>query len=374
MDNHRRLIYTEGMYLHERDNGVSFRWDESRILPLLGDARFSQGRLLGELESLGFEYLDEIESETLVSEVIASSRIEGIALDAGKVRSSVCRQLGLEQGDPLPDTHDVEGAVDILMDATRGFAEPLSHERLFVWHAALFPTGRSGLQRIRVAQYRDTGMQVVSGPMGKEKVHYEAPAPELVSGMMDAFIAWFNDATNEEPLTKAGIAHLWFVTIHPFDDGNGRIARALTECLLARSDRSPRRFYNMAEQILATRKKYYDVLEMTQKGDGDITEWLIWFLQTLGKALDQSRERLRGVLDRAGFWQVLEGVFLNVRQREMLNKLKSGFEGKLTTGKWAKICKVSADTALRDIKDLVDKGILEQDAGGGRSTSYHLTL
>jgi len=362
------------MYLHEHDNWACFTWDESRILPLLGDVRFSQGRLLGELESLGFEYLDETESETLISEVIASSRIEGIALDAEKVRSSVCKQLGLEQTGSQPETRDVDGAVDILIDATKSFAEPLSHERLFTWHAALFPTGRSGLHRIQVAQYREKGMQVVSGPIGKEKVHFEAPAPELVQEMMDALIVWFNGAANEEPIIKAGIAHLWFVTIHPFDDGNGRMARALTECLLARSDRSPRRFYSMAGQILAARKKYYAALEITQKGDGDITEWLIWFLQTLGKALEQSSEKLHGVLDRAEFWRVLEGVSLNERQRKMLSKLKSGFEGKLTTGKWAKMCKVSADTALRDIRDLVDKGILRQDASGGRSTSYHLTL
>lgn len=360
------------MYLHEQDQWTSFTWDDQVILPLLSDLRFSQGRLLGRIKDLGFDLEAETESDTLVSEIIASSKIEGISLDAEKVRSSVSRQLGIKQANPHSDTKDVDGIVDVLFDATRTFSKPLTHERLFAWHAAMFPTGYSGLHRIQVAQYRDGEMQVVSGPIGREKVHYMAPAPDLIEMLMSEFIMWFNSDTGVEPLIKAGLAHLWFVTIHPFDDGNGRITRALTELLLTRSDRSPRRFYSMAEQILAEREEYYVVLERTQRGDSDVTLWLVWFLQTLKKAIDQSSEKINRVLERAGYWRKLEGVPLNDRQRTMLNRLKIGFVGKLTTSKWAKICKVSSDTALRDIKDLVDRGILKQDTSGGRSTSYSL--
>lgn len=360
------------MYLHERHNWTNFTWDDSIILPLMSNTRFSQGRLLGEISDLGFQYKDESETETLVSEVLASSKIEGITLDAVKVRSSISKQLGLELPKPALDTRDVDGPVDVIFDATRNFNEPLTQERLLSWHATLFPSGYSGLHKIRVASYRDQEMQVVSGAIGRERIHFDAPSPKLVADLMNAFIYWFNDDTKTEPLIKAGIAHLWFLTIHPFDDGNGRIARALTELLLARSDGSPRRFYSMAEQILAAREEYYDVLEKTQKGNADITAWLSWFLQTLNKAIDQSSKTIRLVLDRAEFWRKLDGFSLNDRQRMMLGRLKAGFEGKLTTTKWAKICKTSPDTALRDINDLIEKGILKQDSSGGRSTSYLL--
>jgi Fic family protein len=362
------------MYLRQRDNWPSFTWDDSAILPLLSAVRFSQGRLLGKLDDLGFNFEAEAESEALVSEVLASSRIEGITLDATMVRSSVSRRLEIALPNPHQDTSAVDGPVDILFDAAKDFDVPLSAARLFAWHAALFPTGYSGLHKIRVAQYRNGPMQVVSGPIGRERVHFKAPSPGLVKEMMDAFIIWFENGDAADPLIKAGIAHLWFVTIHPFDDGNGRIARALTELFLARSDRCPRRFYSMANQILAVRKEYYTMLEKTQKGSGDITAWLTWFLLTLKKAIEQSSEVVCLVLERAEFWRKLDGVTLNDRQRNLLSRLKNGFEGKLTTSKWAKICKVSSDTALRDINDLVSKGILTQKTGGGRSTSYRLTL
>ncbi len=342
------------------------------ILPILSDVRFLQGKLLGRLNDIGFEHMAETETNTLVTEIIASSQTEGIILDAEKVRLSVARRLGLEQQAPHLDTHDVDGAVDITIDAAKNYTQPITHERLFSWHGALFPTGWSGLHKIQVGQYRKNAMQVVSGAIGKEKIHYEAPAYEQVQGLMETFIVWLNDDAVFEPIIKAGLAHVWFLVIHPFEDGNGRIARALTELLLARSDKSPRRFYSMSEQILVNRTEYYNVLEQTQKGTTDITAWLTWFLGTLGKAIEQSINSIDDVIERAKFWHNLEGITLNVRQKTILGKLKNGFKGKLTTSKWAKICKVSSDTALRDIKDLLDKGILEQDASGGRSTSYSL--
>lgn len=359
-------------YLHQHIHWTSFTWDDAIILPLLGEVRFAQGRLLGQMDDLGFNLKTDAELSTLTSEVAASSRIEGVTLDAAKVRSSVSRQLGLAMPDPAPDTHDVDGAVQIVLDATLHYDKPLSRERLQKWHTALFPTGYSGLSRIRVGRYRTQEMQIVSGPIGRENIHYIAPAPGDVEGLMDDFIAWFNSEERMEPLVKAGVAHLWFLTIHPFDDGNGRLARALTELLLARSDHTPRRFYSMAHQILADRETYYTVLERTQKGSGDLTAWLTWFLQTLRKSIDQSALSLQEVLDRSAFWKRMEGVALNERQRSMLARLKGDFRGKLTAKKWATMCKVSPDTALRDINDLMDKGILKRDAAGGRSTAYLL--
>ena len=360
------------MYLHEHTGWTNFSWDNATMLPLLANVRFAQGHLLGSMSKMGFRIEAETERDTLSGEVVASSRIEGIKLDARKVRSSLSRQLGLDDPQDPRDTHEVDGIVSIMLDATRHADEPLTHKRLLGWHNALFPTGYSGLRRIRTAQYRSGPMSVVSGPIGKERVHFQAPDAALVRPLMEDFVQWFNEDESTEPLLKAGIAHLRFLTVHPFDDGNGRIARALTEQLLARADGSPRRFYSMAGFILSHRETYYAELERTQKGSGDITSWLVWFLAALAGAIEQSRERLRGVLEREAFWTSLSGVALNGRQRAMLGRLKAGFVGKLTAAKWAKMCKVSPDTALRDINDLREKGILEKEEGGGRSTSYRL--
>lgn len=359
------------MYLHEHTNWTTFTWDGAAVTALLGKVRFAQGHLLGKMSDAGFAVEEEAELDALSSEVIASSRIEGVTLDAAKVRSSVSRQLGIDaSGKPL-DTREVDGSVAIMLEATKGFDEPLSEERLARWHAALFPTGYSGLVKVRVAQYRDRSMQVVSGAIGREKVHFVAPDAKLVPSLMNDFVSWFNE-DETDPLVKAGLAHLRFLTIHPFDDGNGRIARALTEMLLAKSDGAPRRFYSMAGQILADREAYYTILEQTQRGDCDVTAWIVWFLQTLEKSIAQSEEALGRVLERSRFWHALEGVALNDRQRAMLERLKDGFEGKLTASKWGKLCKVSPDTALRDINDLIDKGVLVKSDAGGRSTSYVL--
>ena len=322
------------------------------------------------MEHVGFQLEAEMETGALADEIMASSLIEGVELDAAKVRSSVSRQLGLETPGSANDTRDVDGVVSVMLDATKNCHKPLTHERLRGWHNALFPTGYSGLRKIVVARYRERPMSVVSGPIGKEHVHFQAPEADSVGSLMDEFVTWFNADSPEDALVKAGIAHLWFLTVHPFDDGNGRIARALTEMLLARADRSPRRFYSMARHILRHRDGYYAALERAQKGTSDVTEWLDWFLRALTASMEESIEAARRAVERESFWKSLEGVPLNDRQRSMLQKLKGDFEGKLTSSKWAKICKVSTDTALRDINDLVEKGVLEREQGGGRSTSY----
>ena len=364
--------YNDVMYLYEHHDWTQFTWNDDVILPLLGNTRFAQGKLLGRIQDLGFSLESELELSAVCKEVIASSRIEGVSLDAEKVRSSVARNLGLDTYDPDLDTHSVDGAVAVLVDATSHCRELLTFERLAGWHNSLFPTGFSGLHRITVADWRTAAMSVVSGPVGHEKVHYEAPDASKVPELMDEFLSWANESKTD-PLLKAGIAHLWFLTIHPFDNGNGRIARAITELFLARSDQSPRRFYSMADYILAHRESYYDALEHTQKGTSDVTSWLEWFLNALGGAIEESDEVIDGVLQRNAWWQAIQGISLNERQRKMLEKLLGDFEGKLTLGKWAKLCKVSSDTALRDINDLIAKGILVRDeSASGRSTSYGL--
>jgi Fic family protein len=360
------------MYLHEHDNWTTFRWDDALVTPLLTAACFKQGHLLGRMANLGFDVSQAAEMNSLVTEVIASSQIEGVALEADKVRSSVAKRLGVALDEADPDTRSVDGAVALTVDAAADFEEALTAERLFGWHAALFPTGYSGLHRIGVARYRTSEMQVVSGPIGKERVHYQAPPPEQVCALMDGFLAWFNGDDCTSPVIKAGLAHLWFLTVHPFDDGNGRIARALTEMLLARGDRSPRRFYSMGAQILTRRKDYYRILEHSQRGTSDVTAWLEWFVSTLIDALDESGRSIDGVLARATFWQRLEGLPLNERQSTMLSRLQYDFKGKLTTSKWAKMTKVSQDTATRDIADLIAKGILQKEPYGGRSSAYTL--
>jgi Fic family protein len=328
------------------------------------------------MEALGFELRSEAMLATLTNDVLKSSEIEGEDLNRDQVRSSIARRLGMDIGGLAHSDRNVEGVVEMLLDATQNFAEPLTDERLFGWHAALFPTGRSGMTRITVGAWRldeDGPMQVVSGPYGKEKVHYQAPVAEFLRHEMIQFLEWFESAPEHDPVIKAAIAHLWYVTIHPFDDGNGRIARAIADMALARSEGSSQRFYSMSAEIRQRRKGYYDILEKTQKGDLDITTWLTWFLDCLDGAISRSEEELQFVLSKARFWEELRDATLNERQRMMLNRLLDGFEGKLTSSKWAKIARCSQDTALRDIEALISMGVLDKEPGGGRSTSYALS-
>jgi Fic family protein len=331
------------------------------------------------MEALGFSLRQEAVLETLTSDVVKSSEIEGERLDAELVRSSIARRLGMDIGALKPVDRNVEGVVEMTLDATRHYDEPLTTGRLFAWHASLFPAGRSGMTTIRAGDWRDDHggpMRVVSGPVGREHVHYEAPTAERVAAEMNSFVDWFEGDTGMDPVLKAGLAHLWFVTIHPFDDGNGRIARAIADMALARSEGSPRRFYSMSAQIRQERKAYYDILEATQKETMDVTPWMEWFVGCLGRAIDGAQTILGGVLAKARFWERIQGVgpgfAINDRQRLVLNRLVDGFEGKLTTSKYAKLAKCSQDTALRDILPLVERGILVRNPEGGRSTSYAL--
>jgi Fic family protein len=360
------------MFVHQRKDWVDFKWDDKTLFPLLGNVRHSQGRLLGQMESLGFRLKDEALLATLTQDVLRSTEIEGEILHKEQVRSSIARRLGLEVSGLVASSRNVEGVVEMMLDATQNYRQPLTTERLYGWHAALFPTGYSGAYKIEVARYRSGEMQVVSGAMGKEKIHYEAPEAIRVEPEMNRFLEWFNRESPIDAVLKAAVAHFWFVTIHPFDDGNGRIARAITDMQLARSDGSPLRFYSLSSQILAERKQYYDILEQTQRGDGDITRWLEWFLSCLQKTLASSECALESISAKARFRKQHRQTLLNDRQRLMLNKLLDGFEGKLTSSKWAKITKCSPDTALRDIQDLIAKGILQKEAQGGRSTNYEL--
>jgi Fic family protein len=363
-------------YIHDLKDWPKFRWSHERLAEQLAAVRHRQGRLVGRMETLGFALRAEATLQTLTEDVLKSSEIEGEVLDKEQVRSSIARRLGMDIGALTPADRHVEGVVEMMLDATQKFDKPLTIERLFDWHAALFPTGHSGMSRIAVGKWRDDSkgpMQVVSGPLGRELVHYEAPAAKRLTREMRAFLDWFNDNDATDPVVKAGLAHLWFVTIHPFDDGNGRIARAIADMALARSEQSSQRFYSMSAQIRRERKTYYDKLEATQKGDLDVTLWLEWFLGCLSRAFDDAEEILATVFRKARFWERHASVPLNVRQREIINRLLNGFEGKLTSSKWAKLTKSSQDTALRDIDDLVKRGILTRDAAGGRSTSYSLS-
>lgn len=362
-------------YIHLLKEWPAFNWEDDKIILPLSAARHKQGRLLGKLEGLGFRLREEATLETLTQDVIKSSEIEGEKLPADQVRSSIARRLGIEIAGEVTVNRNVEGIVELTLDATQKYNEALTDDRLFGWHATLFPTGRSGMHKIQVATWRDDAngpMQVVSGAMGKERVHYEAPEATRLGIEMNKFLEWFNETTTMDPVLKAAIAHLWFVTIHPFDDGNGRIARAIADKQLARADGSRQRFYSMSAQIQRERNVYYEILENTQKGNLDITKWLLWFLDCLGRAITLSEENLSGVIQKAKFWESHLAVALNERQRKMLIKFMDGFEGKLTSSKWAKIAKCSPDTALRDIQDLIEKGILEKEEGGGRSTSYRI--
>lgn len=365
------------MYIHELTNWTDFTWDHHRVLTKLGEARNLQGRLLGKMESLGFPMQNEAMLNTLTLDVVKSSEIEGEFLDMEQVRSSIARRLGIDIAGAVEAERHVEGIVEMMLEATQRYDLALTKERLFGWHAALFPTGWSNLYKITVGDWRkdSTGpMQVVSGPLGREKVHFQAPASDRIETEMQQFLQWFNEENELDLVLKAAIAHLWFVTIHPFDDGNGRITRAITDLMLARSDKSVRRFYSMSAQIRVQRKQYYEELEKTQKGDSNITEWVLWFLQCLIQSIHATEETLSKILRKAGFWKRHATTLLNERQQKIINRFLDGFEGKLTTSKWAKINKCSQDTALRDIQDLISKEILQKEASGGRSTNYELLV
>ncbi|MHA7857627.1 MAG: Fic family protein [Henriciella sp.] len=362
-------------YIHELDDWPAFHWDDTRVAPLLASVSRKQGRLVGRMEALGFDLRNEAVLETLTADVQKSSEIEGEILDKDRVRSSIARRLGMDVGGLLPSDRNVDGVVEMMLDATQKYDQTLEDERLYAWHAALFPTGRSGMVKITVGAWRtDAGgpMQVVSGGIGKERIHYEAPEASRLEKEMKTFLDWFESNEPIDPVLKAALAHLWYVTIHPFDDGNGRIARAIADMALARSEGSAQRFYSMSAQIRVERKAYYDILETTQQGDLDVTNWLLWFLNCLDHAFNGAEKTLASILAKAAFWERLKGEVINERQQRVLNKLLDGFQGKLTSSKWAQLTKISPDTALRDITDLVHRGILQKDAGGGRSTSYSL--
>ena len=364
------------MYIYEQPDWPNFTLNKEEILNLLSTIAHRQGRLIGRMENLGFGLQAEASLESMTIDVLKSNEIEGEILDKDEVRSSIARKLGLDLAGLVHSDRHVEGVVEVMLDATQHFRDELTSERLFAWHAALFPTGRTGLQKIVVGKWRnnspDDPMQVVSGPMGKERVHFKAPDSKNLETEMNHFLKWFNNDDEKNAIVKAAIAHLWFVTIHPFDDGNGRLARTVTDMLLARADGVSKRFYSMSAQIRIERKQYYDILEKTQRGSTDITEWLIWFLECLNRALIAAEKELSAVLYKARFWDHIKEFDLNNRQRKMINHLLDDFEGKLTSSKWAKMCKCSQDTAGRDIQYLISKNILVKEASGGRSTSYIL--
>lgn len=362
-------------FIHQQDNWPNFTWRSDEFVNLLSEARNLQGRLFGKMESLGFDLRNEALLDTLTLDVLKSSEIEGEFLNPDQVRSSIARRLGMEIAGSVESDRNVDGVVEMMLDATQNCFKPLTADRLFDWHAALFPTGRSGMYKITVADWRKdtTGpMQVVSGAMGKEKVHFQAPDSSLLENEMKLFLEWCNMDTGTDLVIKAAIAHLWIVTIHPFDDGNGRITRALTDMLLAQSDNSTQRFYSMSAQIRLERKQYYEILEKTQKGNLEITEWIKWFLNCLINALKSTDFVLTRVLFKADFWSRHSKTLINERQKKLLNKILDGFDGKLTSSKWAKIAKCSKDTAIRDINDLIKKDILQKESAGGRSTNYEL--
>ncbi len=362
-------------YIYERKSWPHLLWRREGLLDQLACVRHRQGRLIGRMEGLGFSLRNEAVLQTLTQDVMKSSEIEGEKLDRDQVRSSIARRLGIDIGGLTPADRHTEGVVEMMLDATQHYAKPLTQERLFAWHAALFPTGRSGMSKITVGGWRHDKsgpMQVVSGPIGREKVHFEAPPARRVAKEMRAFLAWYNRDKDEDPVITAALAHLWFVTIHPFEDGNGRIARAIADMALARSEKSAQRFYSMSAQIRQERNAYYGMLEKTQKGDLDVTDWLAWFLECLDRAFDGAEDTLGNILRKSRFWDTHRSHSFNERQRAMINRLFDGFEGKLTSSKWAKITKSSQDTALRDIDGLVKRGVLAKAPGGGRSTHYSL--
>ncbi len=365
-------------YIHQLEDWPNFTWDSEPLTPLLAEVRYQQGRLLGQLEGQGFK-IHHLHKEaclvTLTEEVVKSSAIEGENLDAEQVRSSIARHLGMDIGGTPNVARHIDGIVEMMLDATRNHNSPLTTDRLFGWHAAMFPTGRSGMRNITVGAWRIPAagpMQVVSGPIGREKVHFEAPDTNLLPDEMDAFLKWFNSSSDMDPVLKAAIAHFWFVTIHPFEDGNGRIARAIAEMALARADGSSERYYSMSSQIESERNDYYESLKHSQRMNLDITRWLKWFLECLGRCIDSASETLASVLRKARIWEQVNASAVNERQKKIIARLLDDFKGNLNTSKYAKMAKCSADTALRDIRELLDLHILIQNPGGGRSTSYRL--
>lgn len=363
------------MYLYEHKEWPNFTWDKNAISLKLAEVRLLQGKLLGKMQSLGFDLQAEATLSILTDDVVKTSEIEGESLNKSLVRSSIANKLGIDTEQEYKVDRNIEGIVQIMLDATINYLKPLTEDRLFDWHAALFPTGRSGIFKITVGKWRnkETGvMQVVSGAIGREKVHFEAPKHENVPKEMKRFLEWFNQANDLDLVLKSAIAHLWFVSIHPFSDGNGRICRALSDLLLAKSEDSSRRFYSMSSQIQKDRKNYYIHLEKTQKGDLDISEWILWYLSTLKSAITNSESVLENIINKARFWQINYNVDFNERQRKILNKLLDHFEGNLTSSKWAKLCGCSQDTAGRDINDLLGKNILKKSESSGRSTHYIL--
>jgi len=359
-------------YIYEYKDWTDFSWQDKAINAVFGEVRLMQGKIIGQMNALGFSAKEEATLTALTLDVVKSSEIEGELLNYDQVRSSIARRLGINKAGLVSSSRHIEGVVEMMLDATQRYALPLTEKRLFGWHAALFPTGYSGPYLIEMGRYRTGEMQIVSGAMGKEKVHYEAVKPELVKTEMDKFLDWFNNENRLDPVLKAAIAHFWFIIIHPFDDGNGRIGRAITDMLLACAEGSGERFYSMSSQILAERKLYYEVLQKVQHSSGDITEWIVWFLHCLKNAMLSTESITQKILRKAEFWKLHEHTPINERQRIILNKLFDDFEGKLQTSKWAKIVKTSTDTALRDIKDLVEKGILKQTDEGGRNANYEL--
>jgi len=360
-------------YIYQYENWTDFTWQNSFVNTLLGEVRLLQGRILERVHSLGFSSKEEKNLEMLTTDVIKSSEIEGEKLDYDQVRSSIARRLGINTAGLVPSPRSVEGVVEMMLNATQDYRTPLTEERLFGWHAALFPSGYSGMNKITVALYRTEEMRIISGAIGKEKVHYEAVPAKDVKAEMDKFLSWLNDETLViDSVLKSAIAHFWFVIIHPFDDGNGRIARAISDMLLARSENSSERFYSLSKQILDHRKEYYEILKKTQHSNGDITEWLEWFLNSFRNALHETEDSMQNIVMKVAFWEKHRNVQINERQRLMLNRLFDDFYGKLTTSKWAKMTKCSTDTALRDINDLIEKGILIKDEAGGRSANYKL--
>jgi Fic family protein len=365
----------EKLYIWQADDWPRWRYDLPALAQDLADVSRGQGLLLGRLADVGLALRDQASLAALTDDVLKTSEIEGDVLDVASVRSSIARRLGMDIGALAPADRHVDGVVEMVLDATSRSAEPLTAERLFGWHAALFPTGYSGMSKIAVGQWRDDAsgpMQVVSGPVNRSKVHFQAPPADVLPTEMARFLAWANRDTGEPALIKAGLAHLWFVTLHPFDDGNGRIARAVGDLFLVRADGAGQRFYSLSAQIQRERKDYYDTLERTQKGTLDVTGWLAWFLATLGRAVASAQTTLDGVLAKARFWQRWAGTPMNERQVKLLNRLLDGFDGKLTSSKWAAIAKCSPDTTLRDIAQLLALGVLRKSSAGGRSTAYEL--
>ena len=362
-------------FIHNLERWPHFEWQSDRLVSHLSTARYEQGLLLGKMHDLGYQLQTEAALAALTEETVKSSAIEGEELDPESVRSSLARHMGLEVAGTQPADRNVEGVVAMMLDATQKYALPLTEERIFGWHSALFPTGWSGMRKIRTGEWRKAGMEVMSDPEGKQKVHFEAPAAEHVGPEMKRFLTWYEDKTTGiEPLIKAGSAHLYFVTIHPLEDGNGRIARAITEMSLARLENSAQRFYSVSSQIREERRGYYQILESTQRGGLDVTEWLVWFLDCLERAIAKANKLTAGVLAKDSFWRHIkqESIEVSERQKKIIHLLLDGFQGKLTTEKWGKLAKTSHDTALRDIQDLITKGILRQEKGGGRSTTYVL--